>query len=102
MKLYVKLVFNKLVANLLIYLVPKFHDIWMSSLRVVIVTRSCCEVLALWIFQDSKQTLPISTYFRWESVDTVFGHVSLGTRLEIMRCRSAGGGVVTSLQESCR
>jgi len=30
-------------------------------------------------------------------VDTIFGHVSLGARLELMRCRSAGGGVVTSL-----
>ena len=67
MKFSVKLVFNKLVANLHIYLLPKFHDIWLSSLIVVIVTRSCCEVLALWIFQDSKQTLPISTYFCWES-----------------------------------
>jgi len=67
MKFSGKRVYNKLVANSLIYLVSKFHDIWLSSLRVVIVTRSCCEVLALWIFQDSQQTLPVSTYFRWES-----------------------------------
>jgi len=45
---------------------------------------------------------PHSLNHHLESVDTVFGHVSLGTRLELMRCRSAGGGVVTSLQESCR
>ena len=35
-------------------------------------------------------------------VDTVFGHVSLDVYLELMRCRSAGGRVVTSLQKSCR
>jgi len=35
-------------------------------------------------------------------VDTVFGHVSLAARLELMRCRSAGRGVVISLQKSCR
>jgi len=66
MKFSGELVYNKLVANLLIYLVFKFHDIWLSSLRVVIVTRSCCEVLALWIFQGSQQILPVSTYFGWE------------------------------------
>jgi hypothetical protein len=66
MKFAGKLVYNKLVANLLIYLVFKFHDIWLGSLRVMIVARSCCEVLALWIFQDSQHTLPVSTYFRWE------------------------------------
>ena len=35
-------------------------------------------------------------------VDTVFGHVSLGAYLELMRYRSAGGRVETSLQKSCR
>jgi len=34
-------------------------------------------------------------------VDTVFGHVSLDVYLELMRCRSAGRDVVTSLQKSC-
>ena len=36
------------------------------------------------------------------SVDTVFGHVSLDEYLELMRCKSAGRDVVTSLQKSCR
>ena len=71
MKFSGKLVYNKLVANSPIYLVSKFHDSWLSSLRVVIVTRSCCEMLALWIFHDIQQTLPVSTYFGWES----FWHV---------------------------
>ena len=35
-------------------------------------------------------------------VDTVFGHVSLDTHLELMKCRSAGGEMVTSLHGSCR
>jgi len=67
MKFSGKLVYKKLVANLLICLVSKFHDIWLGSLRVMAVARSCCEVLALWIFQDSQQTLPVSAYFGWES-----------------------------------
>jgi hypothetical protein len=67
MKFAGKLVYKKLIDNLLIYLVSKFHDIWLGGLRVMIVTRSCYEVLALWIFQDSQQTLPVSAYFGWES-----------------------------------
>jgi len=67
MKFSGKLLYNKLVANLLIYLVSKFHDFWLSNLRVVIVTRNCCEVLALWIFQDSQPTLSVLAYFGWES-----------------------------------
>ena len=35
-------------------------------------------------------------------VDTIFGHVSLDTHLELMKCRSADGAMVTSLQGSCR
>jgi len=35
-------------------------------------------------------------------VDTVFGHVNLDTHLELIKCRSAGGEMVTSLQRSCR
>ena len=50
MKFAGKLVYNKLVANILIYLVSKFHNIWLSSVRVMTVARSCCEVLARWIF----------------------------------------------------
>ena len=57
MKFVGKLVYNKLVANLLIYLVPKFHSIWLSSLKVVVVTSNRCEVLALWIFQSSHFSL---------------------------------------------
>jgi len=67
MKFDRKLVYNKLIAKLRMYLVSKFHDIWLGGLRVMIVTRSCCEVLALWIFQNSQQTLPVSAYFGWES-----------------------------------
>jgi len=67
MKFSGKLDYTKLVANLLIYLVSKFHDIWLSSLRVVMVTSSCCEVLALWIFQDRQLTLSVLAYFGWES-----------------------------------
>ena len=57
-----KLVYNKLVANLLIYFVSKFHDNWLSSLKVMHVTNSCCKVLALWIFQDSQPTLHVYAY----------------------------------------
>jgi len=35
-------------------------------------------------------------------VDTVFGHVYFDTYLELMKCRSADGAMVTSLQGSCR
>ena len=35
-------------------------------------------------------------------VDTVFGHVSFEAHLELMKCRSADGAMVTSLQGSCR
>ena len=62
-----KLVYNKLVANLLIYYVFKFHDFWLSSLKVMHATTSCCKVLALWIFQDSQITLYVLAYFSWES-----------------------------------
>ena len=58
-----KLVYNKLVANLLIYFVFKFHDIWLSSLKVMKVASSCCEVLALWNFQNSQHTLSVSPCF---------------------------------------
>ena len=58
-----KLVYNKLVANLLIYFVSKFHGIWWSSLKVMNVTISYCKVLALWIFQDSQPTLYLLAYF---------------------------------------
>jgi len=64
MKFSGKLVYKKFVANLLIYLVSEFHDIWLSSLKAMNITRSCWEVLALWMFQDSQHTLPVSTCFR--------------------------------------
>ena len=67
MKFYGKLVYNKLVANLLIYLVSKFHNIWLSSLKVMTVASSCYEMLVLWFFQDSQPTLSVSAYFGWES-----------------------------------
>jgi len=67
MKFSGNLVYNKLVANLNIYLVSKLNDHWLSSLKVMTVTSSCCEVLALWIFQNSQETLPVLAYFRWES-----------------------------------
>ena len=67
MKFSGKLVYNKLVANLLIYFMSKFHDIWLSSLKVMNVTSSCYKVLALWIFQDSQPTLYVLAYFGWES-----------------------------------
>ena len=35
-------------------------------------------------------------------VDTVFGHVSLGAYLDLMRYRSAGRKVMIDLQKSCR
>jgi len=63
-----KLVYNKLVANLLIYYMSKFHDFWLSNLKVMNVTNSCCKVLALWIFQDSQPTLDVLAYFGWESL----------------------------------
>ena len=63
-----KLVYNKLVANLLIYFVSKFHDIWLSSLKVMHVINSYCKVLALGIFQDSQPTLYVLAYFGWESM----------------------------------
>ena len=62
-----KLVYNKLVANLPIYFVSKFHDFWLINLKVMNVTSSCCKVLALWIFQDSQPTLDVLVYFGWES-----------------------------------
>ena len=34
--------------------------------------------------------------------NTVFGHVSFDTHLELMKCKSADGAMVTSLQGSCR
>jgi len=52
MKFAGKLVYNKLVANLLVYLVFKFHSISRSSLKFVVVTSNNCEVLALWIFAE--------------------------------------------------
>jgi len=36
------------------------------------------------------------------AVDTVFEHVSLDAHLELMGCRSAGGEIMTGLQENCR
>jgi len=59
MKFDGKLVYNKLVATLLICLVSKFHSIRLSILKVVAVTSSCCEVLVLWIFQSSQETLSV-------------------------------------------
>jgi len=55
MKFSGNLVYNKLVANLLICLVSKFHDIWLSNLKVMTVTSSCCEVLVLWIFRTARR-----------------------------------------------
>jgi len=63
MKFAGKLVYNKLVANLIIYIVSKFHSLWLSSLKVVVVTSNSCEVLALWIFQSSQETLAVLVYF---------------------------------------
>jgi len=55
------------------------------------------------------QVLTIRERRRFESldspkhpVDTISGHVSLDTHLELMKWRSAGGAMVTSLQGSCR
>jgi len=67
MKFSRKLVYNKLVANLLIYLVPKFDSIWLSSLKAVAITSSYCEVLVLWIFQSRSETLSVLAHFGWES-----------------------------------
>ena len=67
MKFTGKLVYNKLAANLLIYFVSKVQDIWLSSLKDVIVTSNSCEVLILWIFQSSQKTLSALVYFGWES-----------------------------------
>jgi len=39
----------------------------------------------------------IDDHFVYTDVDTVFGHVSFDTHLELMICRSVGGAVVTSL-----
>jgi len=60
-----KLVYNKLVANFLIYFVSKFHDIWLSSLKVMHVTNSCCKVLALWIFLGQPANFVCFSIFRW-------------------------------------
>jgi len=63
MKFSGKLVYDKLVPHLFIYPVSTFHSIWLSSLKVVVVTSNSCEVLVLWIFQNSQETwsfLPIS------------------------------------------
>ena len=68
MKFAGKPFYNKLVANLLIYLLSKFHDIWLSSLNVMTVTSSLYEVLVLWILQNSQETLSVFTYFGWESL----------------------------------
>jgi len=67
MKFARKLVYNKLVDNLLIYLRSKFHSIWLSSLKVVVATSSCCEVLVLWIFLSSQATLSVLVHLGWES-----------------------------------
>jgi len=53
------LVYNKLVDNLLIYLVYKFHNIGLNSLEVMTVASCCCKVLALWNFQSRSGTLPV-------------------------------------------
>jgi len=67
MKFSGKFVYNKLVAILIICPVSKFHSIWLCSLKVVLVTSNCCEVLVLWIFQNSQETLSVLVYFSWES-----------------------------------
>jgi len=67
MKFAGKLVYNKLVDNLLIYLVSKFHIIWLSSLKAMAVTSCCCEMLALKIFQSRHENLSVLTYFGWKS-----------------------------------
>jgi len=66
MKFAEKFVYNKLVANLLLCHVSKFHSICLSSLKIVVVTSNCCEVLVLWIFQNSQETLSVLVYFGWE------------------------------------
>jgi len=69
MKFAGKPVYNNLVANLLIYHCPNFMTFgWVVCKKMKMkFARSCCVVLALWIFQDSQQTLPVSAYFGWES-----------------------------------
>ena len=67
MKFAGKLVYNKLVANLLCYLLSKFYSIWLSSLEDVIVTSNSCEVLVLWIFQSRFETLSVLVHFGWSS-----------------------------------
>ena len=62
-----KVVYNKPVANFLIHFVSRLRDIWLSSSEVMNVTSGCCEMLALWIFQDSPPTLYVLAYFDWES-----------------------------------
>jgi len=47
MKFSGKLVYNKLVDNLPIYLVSKFQNIGLNSLEVMTVTSCCWKVLAL-------------------------------------------------------
>ena len=47
----------------------------------------------------------INDFILWNwgaCVDTIFGRVSFDTHLELMKCRSADGAMVTSLQGSCR
>jgi len=48
------------------------------------------------------QPYPSISLARLPIVDTIFGLVSLDAHLELMKCRSVGGKMVTSLQESCR
>jgi len=66
MKFARKLVYNKLVPNLLIYLVSKFHSIWLSSLKALAVRSSYCEVLVLWTFKSRSKPLSVLAYFGWE------------------------------------
>ena len=49
MVFYVKLVNNKVVDNLLIYLVLNFHSHRSSGLRIIDVRSLLSEMLALWI-----------------------------------------------------
>jgi len=48
------LCYNKLVDNLLIYLVSKFHNIWLNSLDAIAVASFSFEVLTLWNFQSRR------------------------------------------------
>ena len=52
--------------------------------------------------QGPVRPSPSISLARLPIVDTIFGHVSLDAHLELMKCRSVGGKMVTSLQESCR